>query len=94
MKIIIKKNEEGKPVVSFNTINEIISYETFEKIIDATYSNDEKIDFETEPELKEYEQLIENIVKMARTEDFKNAVASASKAKTDLETDEKKIEKI
>lgn len=89
MKIIIMKNEEGKPVVSLNSINEVISYETFEKIIDTIYFNDEEIEYETDPDLKEYEKLIANVVKMARTADFRDAVTEANAAKKELDDNEK-----
>lgn len=89
MKIIIKKNEEGKPIVSLNSINEVISYETFEKIIDTIYFNDEEIEYETDPDLKEYEKLIANVVKMARTADFRDAVTEANAAKKELDDNEK-----
>lgn len=89
MKIIIKKNEEGKPVVSLNSINEVISYETFEKIIDTIYLNNEEVEYETDPDLKEYEKLIANVVNMARTDDFRDAVNEANTAKKELDDNEK-----
>jgi hypothetical protein len=92
MKITIKRNEAGEPVVIIDSKEELISYETLEKIIDQLYGTDDKYEFVTDKDLLEYENLIDNIIKKARTNDFRTAVREARSSNENLQKCETEIE--
>jgi hypothetical protein len=84
----VKKNEdESKIGFVMNGKFYDFNYESFEKLIESALKNDEEINIMGLNEYEEYKKLLNDIINGCRTDDFKNAVASAKEALTEIETE-------
>ena len=81
MIIKIEKTNEGKIIFGMDNETYDFSYDSFSKLINKVYCNDDEVTYKTEEGLEEYEKLLSEIIKKCREEDYRNAVNEAKKAK-------------
>ena len=91
MKIKITKNEQNNPLFDFDGKLLEFNYDNLTSFIDFIIDNDEKLEFETDEDLVEYEKLLMEIATNARTEDFKKAVEELNEAKKKLDEEDAKL---
>ena len=92
MKIDIIKKDDGEIVFKIDNEEYIFEYESFDKLIEKVYENDDEIIFNAKNDLKEYEELLKGIIDGSRTEDYREAVNKAKQAMnilTDAEKEQK-----
>lgn len=85
MEIIVKKENDITCFV-LNGESLEFNYDSFNKLIDTVYSNDDEITFDVEENLEEYQKLLRSIIEESRKEDFREAVNNSKIAKKKLDT--------
>ena len=91
MEIEIVKKEDGEIVFKIDGKENKFEYEYFDELIERVYQNDEKINYRTVEELKEYEELLRGIIEGARTEDYREAINNAKQSKDNIIEEENEI---
>ncbi len=84
MEIKILKKEDGEIIFNINGEENKFEYDNFDKLIEVVYNNDEIVSYDVPEELKEYKELLDGIIKGARTQDYREAVRMAKEASNEL----------
>lgn len=79
MKIKIYEDETQKKYFEFDDEPYEFNYDSFKKLIEKFYDNNEEYSFECAEELNEYKNLIDEIIIESRSDDFRNALETAIK---------------
>lgn len=86
MKISIKKDNNNKILFDIDEqLNLPFEYNSFKILINKSTEDESEPVFDCEDELKEYKELIEDIIKKTRTDDFKNVLIKAKTNAKDVQ---------